>query len=455
MNNISNAMDEYLLIIAQYSLHPFKLSENVKTEVKKRIIDTFGVAIAALPQLKPYFQKFPFAQASNGSSILGADVKVSPDHAAFFNGFLARYLDFNDTYLSREPQHPSDVIMPLLALAEFNGNSGAELIEAIAVAYEIDTALCDWASLKANGWDHVNYIGIATAAAASRLLKLTLEQAMNAISVTVTSSIATRQTRTGEISMWKGAAAANSARNAIFSTLIASTGVTGPREPFTGPFGFINQLLQREKLNDRAFDRLKSFSSPERILDTHIKVYPVEYMAQGAIEAVLSLDVSPAQIKRVLVETFEMAYSILAKDSERWKPETRETADHSLPYLVARALFDKTINEGSFTATKIKDPGLRKFIEEKVEVQVNKKYSEMYPEFLPTKVRLELKDGKVIEREVLVPRGHAKNPLTTEEVLEKFRKIAGDKREFLDLVLHLEEVKNLDLIFKSLKPGGL
>ena len=442
-------MDEYLYKIARYSLHSFKLQEDVKNEVKKRIIDTIGVALSAYRTLSPFIKDFPLSEGD--STVMGLWQKANPEHTAFFNGFLARYLDFNDTYLSREPQHPSDVIMPLIALSEFNKNSGIELIEAIAVAYEIDTALCDWASLKAHGWDHVNYIGIATAAAASRLLGLSLEYTMNAIAITVVSSIALRQTRAGQISMWKGAAAANAAKNAIFSTLLAKSGISGPDEPFTGQFGFIKQLsLQTD---EHAFDRISLLAPPSRILDTHIKVYPVEYMAQGAIEAVLSMKVKPEEIKKVVVEIFEMAYSILAKDEARWNPETRETADHSLPYLVARAIFDGFINEDSFTTEKINDPALKEFIKNKIEVRVNENYTKMYPEFLPTKIRIEFVNGSTSEKEVLLPRGHARNPLSYDEVVDKFKKLTEgyNTRNFLDLVSRLEEVKDVRLLLNSLR----
>ena len=445
-------MDEYLHTIARYSLHPHQFPVETIEEVKKRLIDTFGVAVAALEELKNLTGKLPMFEVQRGASTLGMGGEVPPDYAAFINGFLARYLDFNDTYLSKEPQHPSDVIMPLIALAEFNGNTGKELLEAIAVAYEIDTALCDWSSLKKHGWDHVNYIGISVAAAGSRLLKLDLEQTKNAISMTIVSNIALRQTRTGKISMWKGAAAANSAKNAIFSTLLVRSGITAPDSPFTGKHGFINQLFFDENPDDSAFQKLKELKTPRGILNTHIKIYPVEYMAQGAIDVILSMDVDYREIKEVIVETFEMAYSILARDPERWSPETRETADHSLPYLVARAILDRKIDLSTFSEEKIKDPAVRSFIREKITVLVNEKYTGMYPEALPTKVIIKLKNGRILEREILYPRGHAKNPLSYSEVIQKFKELVGERPDFLDAVKNLEKAKSVRLLFKKLNP---
>ncbi len=443
-------MDEYLHTIARYSLHPFNFPPEIINEAKKRVIDTFGVAIAATNEIGAIVKNVPQFQVHKGSTTLGLWKVVPPDHAAFINGFLARYLDFNDTYLSREPQHPSDVIMPLLALSEFNGNSGREFLEAVAIAYEIDTTLCDWASLKEHGWDHVNYIGISVAAAGARLLGLELEQTKNAISMTIVSNIALRQTRIGKISMWKGAAAANSAKNAIFSTLLAKAGISAPDAPFSGAHGLINQLLSNEKLEDAAFQRLKSFEEPEKILDTHVKIYPVEYMAQGAIDAILSLNIDYSEIREIVVETFEMAYSILARDPERWNPETRETADHSLPYLVARAIFDKKIDLQTFSKEKITDPAVREFIREKIRILVKESYTKMYPEALPTKVIIKLQDGRILEKEVLYPRGHARNPLDYNEIVEKFINLAGEHPDFLDAVRNLERSKSVNLLFEKL-----
>ncbi len=443
-------MDEYLHTIARYSLHPHKFPLETIEEVKKRIIDTFGVALSALGELKNLIDKLPMFTIQKGATILGLGSEIPPDHAAFINGFFARYLDFNDTYLSKEPQHPSDVIMPLIALAEFNGNTGKELLEAIAVAYEVDTTLCDWASLKKHGWDHVNYIGISVAAAGSRLLKLDLEQTKNAISMTIVSNIALRQTRTGKISMWKGAAAANSAKNAVFSTLLARSGITAPDSPFTGKHGFISQLFHDENPDDSSFENLKELEPPRKILNTHIKIYPVEYMAQGAIDAILSMDVASEEIKEVVVETFEMAYSILARDPERWSPETRETADHSLPYLVARAILDRRIDLSTFSEEKIKDPIARSFIREKIKILVNEKYTKMYPEALPTKVVIKLKNGSTLKREILYPKGHARNPLGYSEVSQKFKKLAGERPDFLDAVKNLEKAKSVKLLFEKL-----
>lgn len=170
-------------------------------------------------------------------------------------------------------------------------------------------------------------------------------------------------------------------------------------------------------------------------------------MAHGTIDAILSFDIDPNEIEEVVVETFEMAYSILARDPKRWSPETRETADHSLPYLLARAILDRKIDLQAFSKEKIKDPAVHNFILEKIKILVNEKHTNMYPEALPTKVIIKLQNGNVLKKEILYPRGHARNPLDYAEIIQKFKNLAGEHSNFLDTVKKAESIK---LLFEKL-----
>src|SRR5207237_7584565 len=96
-----------------------------------------------------------YRATSSGATLLGMTHRTPPDWAAFANGCLVRYLDYNDTYLSKEPAHPSDNIPAALAVAEAWGASGKDFITAIVIAYEIQCRLCDASSVRARGWDHV------------------------------------------------------------------------------------------------------------------------------------------------------------------------------------------------------------------------------------------------------------------------------------------------------------
>jgi len=157
---------------------------------------------------------------------------------------MIRYHDYNDTYLSKEPLHPSDLIAAALSAGEYADARGTDLITAIAIGYEASVTFCDGGTLRRRGWDHVNFLGIGSTLAAAKLMGLDVVKTQHALALYAVPHAAMRQTRVGELSMWKGAAAANASRNAVFAALLARDGFTGPYKPFEGEMGFIRQLLQ-------------------------------------------------------------------------------------------------------------------------------------------------------------------------------------------------------------------
>jgi 2-methylcitrate dehydratase len=180
-------------------------------------------------------------QGRPGASLLGGG-SSSVEWATFVNGLLIRYLDYNDTYLSLEPAHPSDNLAAVLAAGEAAGATGRDLIAAAVLAYEVQCRLCDAASLRKHGWDHVYYGCLSSTLAACRLLGLDVTRATHALGLAGVANVATRQTRAGELSMWKGCAFANAARNAVFAALLAADGMTGPAPIFEGEKGVFHQL---------------------------------------------------------------------------------------------------------------------------------------------------------------------------------------------------------------------
>src|SRR5438876_3923457 len=214
-------------------------------EAKRRFIDSFATAVGAMDA-----DAFAIAkrcalrvQATPGASLLGGG-RSSPEWTTFVNGLLIRYLDYNDTYLSLEPAHPSDNLAAVLAVGEMAGATGQDLITAAVLAYEIQCRLCDAASLRKHGWDHVTYGAISSAIAACKLLRLDERQTTHAIGIAGVCNGALRQTRAGEMSMWKGCAFANAARNGVFAALLVAEGMTGPAPIFEGELGFMRLLTR-------------------------------------------------------------------------------------------------------------------------------------------------------------------------------------------------------------------
>src|SRR5438094_5750650 len=258
--------------LANYScqLRYEDLPEPVVHEVKRRFIDSFATAVGAMDA-----DAFSIAkrcalrvQANPGASLLGGG-RSSSEWATFVNGLLIRYLDYNDTYLSLEPAHPSDNLAAVLSVGETAGATGQDLITAAVLAYEVQCRLCDAASLRKHGWDHVTYGAISSAIAACKLLRLDAVRTKHALGLAGVCNVALRQTRAGELSMWKGCAFANAARNGVFAALLAAEGLTGPAPIFEGEVGFF-RLVSREPF---ALPVLGGGGTPFMINQTYIKFW--------------------------------------------------------------------------------------------------------------------------------------------------------------------------------------
>src|SRR5437660_3291020 len=432
------------------------LSKEVVHEVKRRVIDSLGCALGAWKE-EPFLIARKVAadfSAKHGSTIFGTDHKAPPDWAAFANGCAIRYFDFNDTYLSKEPAHPSDNISPALAVAESIGAGGRELITAIALAYEVQCRLCDAASIRERGWDHVTYGTFSTALAAAYLMKLDPAKTRHAVNIAGVAGAAMRQARAGELSQWKGVAFATAARHGVFAALLAREGMTGPAPIFEGEMGFEKQLgLSLGNVGE------KLPGPPAMILKTSIKYWPAEYHSQSAIEAALFLrsqidDLS--KIKGVVIESHDAGVDIIGSEPGKWKPKTRETADHSLPYITAIALIDGEVIDRQFGPQRSKDPEVWKFLEN-VKVERNTELSAMYPEAVGNIVHVDLAEGRRLTKRVDYPLGNAKNRLKDSAVEGKFlalvERIIGESRakKITELVWKLDEAENVDALMQALK----
>jgi len=456
MNNkkksISRGIAEYAL-----SLDYNDLSPEVIHEAKKRVIDSFACALGAFTSIPGQIARNmgQRVQSDYGSTIFGTGDRTTPELAAFANGILFRYLDYNDTYLSKEPAHPSDNISAAIAVAEAEKRSGRDLIAAIALGYEIQCRFCDSASLRSRGWDHVGYVSISSSVLASKLMNMELEEIEQAIALSIAPNIPLRQTRIGELSMWKGCAAANAARNGVFAALLAREGMTGPCEIFEGEKGFIKQVTGPFDLKIEDFGgRGGNF----KILDTYIKYYPSEYHSQAGIEAALSLrdKVAIEDIEEINIETYDACVDIIAGDKEKWLPATRETADHSLPYCVAVALCDGTVGLGQFTEDRIKDPSLQKIMS-KIKVMRNPEHNKQYPEAFPCLIEIKTKSGETFTEIVTYPKGHPRNPLTDRELEKKFKTLNSGiikddtVKEIIDNIWDLENIKHIKDLMTQIK----
>ncbi len=419
-------MDGTLDFLSRYvaALAPEDIPDAVRHTVKRLLVDTLGCAIGSYRMEPPRIAREHALEVSGrpGATVLGTRHRSAPELAAFCNSVMARYFDMNDTSMSAKSGHTSDCMPAVLAAAEYTGASIAETFTAIVAAYEVHDrlgAVCQ--EVRRNGWDYAIYNALAAAAGCARAMGLDREQTAHALALAAVPNAATNQTRTGQLSMWKGCAGPNAARNGLFAAMLAARGMTGPAEAFDGKRGFKRML--------GAFE-LPPFgggSVPYSIETAKYKCYPCDYEAQCAVTPALelreALGGSVDAIQSVDVETYEFALEIAADTRDKWAPMTRETADHSIPYVVAVALSRGGVWLDDFTEARIADPAVRALMQ-KISVRAAADLTAAWPAAYPFRITVTTTDGERLVREVHYAKGHPNNPLSDAEVGAKFMKLA-------------------------------
>ena len=244
-------------------------------EVTRRVIDTFGCAMGSHSMEPPRIARAHAMEVTSqpGATVLGTRHRSAPELAAFANGVMARYSDFNDMAVGKKAGHPSDAIMPVLAAAEYGAASVQSAIAGIVLAYEFQDRLGDsCVGVLDGGWDYVIYTAIACAAGAAKAMGLGKKQTANALALAVVPNNATHQTRRGQLSMWKGCAAPNAARNGLFAAMLARRGLTGPDEAFEGVCGFNNQLRVKVELPRARRPQRRLHARPEPLQELSLRL---------------------------------------------------------------------------------------------------------------------------------------------------------------------------------------
>ena len=429
--------------IYEYSLHIDDLLKDKSTteELKKRIVDSLFVSYGARNADAVQISKRALLPSSGkiDAPIYYDMRKASVDIATYINGSMTRYLDYNDTYLSKEALHPSDNVPPLLSYGYSSNESGMHVLKALATAYQVVGALADAYSIRDRGWDHVTYISISSAVGLGVLNNFDRPRFINALNLAINNNISLRQTRAGELSMWKGCTAANATRNSVFASMLASEGFTGPSPIFEGEMGFFKQVTGYIRID----------LEKNRIVRTMIKNFPVEYHAMSAVEAALSIknQLNGEEIKSVSVETFSVAHKIIVKDPEKLRPKTKETADHSLPYIIAYTLLHGEPGIDSFEPRYLNDSAILRVIDS-MRFEVTGEYDSMYPEYLPVKIIVRTKGSKY-EKEVTVPKGHFRNPYDWKDLENKGHRLISDPekvKRIIDTGKKFESVSTRELL---------
>ena len=432
--------DEVAELLADFTANVSgQIDNDTRHAAKRALSDSVAVALGALDHPASHIaRKFaaPFATPA-GDVIWGTSMRANPDLAAFVNGSLLRCFDYNDFYVGdRNSGHPSDMVAGVIAVGEWIGASGEDLLVALAVGYEVVGAVFDAFSTAPGGWDYTNLTAIGACAAVARLLGLTPEQGREAFGITVIPHFASDEVEScelnsrGDLTLWKRFNGSDAVRNAIQACFLAQAGVEAAVRPFTGNNGFIAKLANAHDPVPVLKDRLRTDIRLSRIAETYMKLWPVGSVGQSAIRAALEARAKVSdlsRIRQVRVFAEEGAFDhLVAIRQDPYRPISRETADHSMPYIVGAAVLDGYIAVDSFDVDRVREPARQSFVADKVKVVpapelgtiASGKLARAEAGYL-SRVEIELDDGTVVHGDAKPFPGHPKAPFSDEDIAQK------------------------------------
>ncbi|MGM0591725.1 MAG: MmgE/PrpD family protein [Halobacteriota archaeon] len=434
------------------------LSDETVDALKRRLLDSLGIAVGAMGESTTEKIRATVEELNRGGDcrLWGTERRASPPDATMVNTSLVRYLDFMDSYLAPgETPHPSDNVAAVVTSGESADVSGEELLIGLAVAYEVQGALGYSAPVRDRGWDHVTHTVVSAATGAGTVLGLDREQFRNGVGIAATAHNALRVTRTGGINEWKGVASANAARNAVYSLLLAKNGVEGPRDVFEGQKGW-KQVISG--------DFEVAFTPGERVHDVMAKKYVAETYAQSAIEAVIELvdteGIAPESIEEIRLETFAGAKLIIGGgEGSRYEVETKAQADHSLPYMLAVAALDGEVTTAQYAPERIRRDDVHRLLQT-VDVEEDPELTDRFESGeMPARVEIvadggatsstsgtssDSSDGKTYDIEKDDFPGHPNDPMSWEQVVEKFDSLTADRYDADHRARIVDAVQNLE-----------
>jgi 2-methylcitrate dehydratase len=419
MDRTTELLSSYACRLTYQDLPP-----EVVHQVKRTLIDTFGCALGGFSAEPSAIARHLASRVNSSlpSRILGTRDHSAPDMAGFANGVMVRYLDCNDSYFSPGGGHPSDMIPAILAMADPLGCDGQTVITAIALAYEVFCRLSDQVVTGDLGWDQGMFSVISAACGAGKVMGLDRLKMSHALSLAVVPNLPLGVTRVGELSMWKGCAAACATRAGIFAAQLAQEGMTGPAEPFDGPRGLWDQAVgQPVPLPDLGGGR-----EPFRITATSFKFFPSQIHTQAPIGLALELrnQVAAGDIAAIRIRSYRSAVRSAATDPQKWDPQTRETADHSIPFLVATAFEDGAVSPASFTPERIHSPVIRRLMS-KLTIAEDAEFTKVFPDEMRCWMEVTNTSCRRFTAETTFPKGHRQNPLSDAELDSKLRHLAA------------------------------
>ena len=382
------------------------------------------------------------------ATVIGFGEKIPAVNATLVNSLMIRALDFNDIYWKDDPSHPSDIIPAALSAGEMVGASMEDIITAIVLAYEFEMRLCVFAKpgVRERKWHHATLTQFVSPIVAGKMLGLTVDEMVNAIGINGSHNHTIGCPTAGKLTMMKNTVDPMAVQAGVFAALMAQKGFSGTEKVFEGKEGFMDafigwnakdekenptEMMGRDGLSNWSWDvdaLVGNLGDSFKIMECGMKAFPTEALTHThiscALNAMKNNNLDYTDIEEVRVTAFAQAYDILF-DPTKYRPESRETADHSLPYCMAVAIVDKKISTASFSDEKLKDPRVFEVID-KIKGEPSIEFEKMFPAKQPSKVIVVTKDGKEFEEYMEYPKGDPREPMTVEDIDNKFSGLAEE-----------------------------
>jgi 2-methylcitrate dehydratase len=427
------------------------LSSDAVFQTKRFLLDSIGCAFGGWETEDVEIQLGLYREmgGKTEATVFVNGMKLPMNHAALLNSLLIRALDYNDIYWEEDPSHPSDIIPAVLSPAEVLSKSGKEVITAIALAYEFEQRMCEFAhpGIRERKWHHATFTGFVSPIAAGKILGLNSAQMVNAIGISGSHCCTLGAVTAGKLTNMKNTVDPLAVQSGVIAAQLAQAGYSGPEHVLDGKEGLTDTFGPEFDLN-LLTDRL---GDSWRILRCSMKAFAAEALTHSPITAVLKIvsenKLKPDDISEIRVKTVARAADILS-DPSKYNPTSKETADHSLPYCLAAAAVDGMVTPSQFTADKLKDPQIRKLLP-KIKVVAEPEFEKLFPRLKATEVNIKSTGGAEFTLRVDFPKGDYRDPMSEKELLDKFdsmvlEKTGREKRNrIVDRIMNLENEKNM------------
>jgi len=438
------------------------LSPEAVHAAKLFLFDSFGCALGGSQQHDLNIM-LDYARMLGGNktcTVFGSGFRTDPVMAALLNALCIRAMDYNDIYWKADPSHPSDIIPAALSICEMNKLSGRELILGTIIGHEIEMRLAEFAEpgVREYGWHHATLTCIAAPIVAGRMLGQPPEKIQNAIGISASPSMCLGAVTAGRLTNMKNTVDPMATRAGVEAALLAERGYTGPehvidgKESVTDCFGKFGGTFHLDMLTDNL---PTSPGDHYKILDCGMKSFPIEALSHAPLTAMMKIvkehDINPDDVTEIKVEVIARAADILG-DPAKYRPTSKETADHSLPYSLAVGLVDGMVTPLQFKQERIDDPALIPVLD-KIKVVANEEFESLFPKYQPSQVTITLSDGSSYQQRVDVPKGDPRDPMTEDEIAVKFnalgRDVVGEDNcnKLRELIMNLNEEHTLDRLF--------